>query len=221
MPPNQALLNEVNLALGAAVNHNLTAYSKACKLYEAFVFAMALEAARNLQGLIAYETASGQPAQQFRFRMGPGYIYSPTDPTVSHAVVSIEGEEKFEIHLDVRVAGRSTVLHEVDVLLLTRAEGMRCRLNDVHPRSTHAIGGAEAKFYTVTLDISLAREFIGLTSDLLRNGCFVTNIRSETIARLLAAKDREWQDDVRPTELGRERVRTYFENAIRNFLARS
>lgn len=220
MPINQALLGQINASLGAGVNHNLTAQTALDHLFEAFMLGLAVSAARTIGGTIAYETATGQPAAAFRFRMRPGYIYSPTQPTITHAVASVDGDAKFEIHLDVRIAGRSAVLHEADVLVLTRTEGLRCRLNSVHPRAAHAVATVEAKFYTGTLDLALAREFIGLTSDVLRNGCFATNTQSDQIAKLLAAKDREWQDDVRPGEPGVTRVRAYFEDAVRRYLAR-
>ena len=219
VPINQALLAQINASLGAAVNHNLTAQTALDHLFEAFTLGLALSAARTIGGTITYENAVGQPAAAFRFRMKPGYIYSPTQPTITHAVVTISGDAKFEIHLDVRIAGRSAVLHEADVLVLTRAEGLRCRLNSLHPRAAHAVATVESKFYTGTLDLSLAREFIGLTSDVLRHGCFTTNTRSDQVAKLLAAKDREWQDDVRPGEPGVTRVKTYFEDAVRRALA--
>jgi hypothetical protein len=220
VPLDQALLGEINAFLGAGINHNLTAQTALDHLFEAFTLGLALSAARTIGGTMAYETANGLPAAAFRFRMKPGYIYSPTQPTITHAVVSIGGDERFEIHLDVRVAGRSAVLHEADVLVLTRAEGRRCRLNSVHPRAAQALAALEAKYYTGTVELALAREFIGLTSDLLRDGCFVTNTRSDQVAKLLAAKDREWQDDVRPGEPGVIRVKTYFEDAMRRHLAR-
>lgn len=221
MPVDQALLGEIDASLGAGINHNLTTQTALDHLFEAFTLGLALSGARTIGGTIAYETADALPAAAFRFRMKPGYIYSPTQPTITHAVVTIAGEEKLEIHLDVRVAGRSAVLHEADVLVLTRAEGRRCRLNSVHPRAAHAVATLEAKYYTGTLELALAREFIGLTSDVLRDGCFATNTRSDQVAKLLAAKGREWQDDVRPSEPGVVRVKTYFEDAMRRHLARS
>lgn len=220
MPIDQALLAQINASLGAGVNHNLTAQTSLDHLFEGFMLGLAVSAARTIGGTVTYETATGQPATSFRFRMKPGYIYSPTQPTITHAVVTIGGDARFEIHLDVRVAGRSAVLHEADVLVLTRAEGLRCRLNSVHPRAAQAVATVEAKFYTGTLELALAREFIGLTSDVLRDGCFATNTQSDQIAKLLAAKDREWQDDVRPGEPGVTRVKTYFEDAMRRHLAR-
>lgn len=221
MPVDQQLLDEIDAAIGAGVNHDLTSHSKVAVLFEAFLLGVSLEAARNVGGAVSYERASGDPATSFRFRLGPGYIYSPTDPSICHAVVSIADEEKFEIHLDVRVTGRSAVLHECDVLVLARAEGVRCRQNHLHPRASQAIATVEAKFYTDSIDLALAREFIGLTSDVLRSGCFVANTGSDQVARLLAAKSREWQDEVTPGQPGVARVKAYFEDAMRNYLARA
>jgi hypothetical protein len=113
VPLDQILLGEIDAALGAGINHNLTAYSDLCDLFEAFIFGLAVSAARTIGGTIAYETANAQAAQAFRFRMAPGYIYSPTQPTITHAVVTIDGAERFEIHLDVRVAGRSVSAHGI------------------------------------------------------------------------------------------------------------
>lgn len=202
------------------MNHDLTSHSNVAVLFEAFLFGLALEASRTVGGTVSYERASGLAAATFRFRLGPGYIYSPTDPDICHAVVSIDGDERFEIHLDVRVTGASAVLHEYDVLVLTRAEGVRCRQNNLHPRTSQAIAAVEAKFYSGSIPLSLAREFIGLTSDVLRSGCFVANTGSGQVARLLAAKGREWQDGVTPGQPGVARVKSYFEDAMRNYLAR-
>ena len=124
-----------------------------------------------------------------------------------------------EVHVGVRVAGKSGVLHECDIAVIERGEAESCRQNGTEPRSFHLKIAVEAKFYSANLGLDLARSFIGLTRDLAPSAspCFVANITSASVVRLLGARTREWQDEVVPESNGARRLRAFFENQFHRY----
>jgi hypothetical protein len=71
--------------------------------------------------------------------------------------------------------------------------------------------------------LSLAREFIGLSSDFSGRSrlCFVSNANSVSVARLLAAKGAVWHHDVHPTDQGSEPLRNFLRSTMRDYKARA
>jgi len=123
---NLALMQAVATAvrqLGANAA-SLTTASRAEALYEGFAFACVVEALVQLGAQFEVRDHNDRPTPTMVFRTKPGLIYSPG---FTFALVVVGGEE-YELHTDLRVLGRSTVLHELDVALLDRAECVRCRM---------------------------------------------------------------------------------------------
>ena len=140
------LLNAVIAALGAAVPPTLTSASAVSDLFEAYVFTLVVRAAQAEGATVSYLDVNGAAAQAFLFRISPGYICSKTHP-YTHAVLAFPGREPLEAHVGVRVAGKSGVLHELDVCVLRQSEADTARQNQVHPRSAKVVIGVECKFY--------------------------------------------------------------------------
>src|ERR1700723_1519836 len=59
-----------------------------------------------------------------------------------------------EVHLGVYVSGKSQLIHEADVVVLTEAEGSLSRANSVPPRSHQCVLTVECKFYASNIGLS-------------------------------------------------------------------
>ena len=203
MPLIDQLLADIRNQLGQAVNLNLTRRSSACDVFEAYVFSIVLDAAMREGALlpIRLEDTSGNPSNTAAFRTNPGRIYpsGPASPPYTHAVIRFRNKPELEVHQGIFVSGKSGLLHECDVAVLLRTEGQTCRQNRVHPRSAKVIFTSECKFYGAGLGIDLARGFLGLTTDIWKDGrFFVSNSASNSSQKLLTHHDRKWAEDLVP-----------------------
>lgn len=180
-----------------------------------------MAAARSEGATVTYETVTGTPPAQFFFRTSPGHIYSRLHP-YTHAVIDFRNQPPLEAHLGILVSGRSRVPHECDVAVLNRDEARECRQSRAEPRSNKLLLSVEAKFYTTTLSLNLARSFIGLISDLSSSfPCFVANTTSVSGMRLLSARrERNWFDQVMVGQPSAERLTSFFATAFHHYKAR-
>jgi hypothetical protein len=203
MPLIDQLLTEIRSQLGQATSLNLTRRSSACDIFEAYVFAIVLDAAMREGATlpVALEDTTERPSNTAVFRTSPGRIYAsgPASPPYTHAVLQFQNKPPLELHQGILVSGKSGLLHECDVAVLLRSEAQTCRQNRVHPRSAKVIFASECKFYGAGLGINLARGFLGLTTDIYRPGrFFVSNSASYSSRRLLTHHDRKWAEGLLP-----------------------
>lgn len=220
MPLRPALLQEIQAALGAAITPSLTAQDAASDLFEGFLFAMVVQAARAQHAQVTFRDVHDAVPTQFVFRTSPGQIYSRAHP-YTHAVISFAGHPTLEAHVGVRVIGRSGVLHECDVAVLDHVEAVACRAGDVPPRTASLILGIECKYYTSGLPLHLGRAFMGLSSELKKDACiFVSNTSSRTIEKLLTKSKRDWEREVYPgSPDALSRLHGNLRTAFRNYVA--
>jgi len=135
----------------------------------------------------------------------------------THAVLDFPGCDSLEVHVGVRVQGRSGVLHECDVLVLSAAEADLSRDKEVAPRGTRSLLAVECKYYAGHLSLYLARGFHGLHSDLgLKFPFFVSNMRAQRIERYLTYHNRSWETNVIPSS----REERFFESQVREAFKR-
>jgi hypothetical protein len=221
MTISDELLNQIDATFGAGIQPNLTTASAVSDIFEVYVFSLVVRAAETEGATVAFYDVYGQPANTFIFRTSPGHLWSSTQP-YTYARLSFPTKELLEAHLGVRVAGRSHVLHELDVCVLTHAEAETCRRNQVPPRSSRVLIAVECKFYTSLLSLDLARAFIGLESDIsTKDAFFVTNTSSSSVERLLTARSRKWEHNIVPSsQVNVDRLRNTFQLAFKNFKAR-
>ena len=145
-----------------------------------------------------YRDPRDHPTNKFVFRTSPGYIWSDTHP-YTFALIEFPDVEPLEAHVGVRVSGKSGVLHEFDVCVIRRSEAQTSRRERVHPRHSKVLIGVECKFYTSALNLGLARSFIGLGVDMTaKSTFFVTNSSSQSVERLLSARERNWGVRISP-----------------------
>ena len=220
MAVSDELLDEIAAGLGSAVMPQLLPELASSDLFEAYVFTLAIEAAKREGGQVTYRDPSDSATTEFVFRTSPGHLWSSAKP-YTFALIQFPNAEALEAHLGVRVSGKSGVLHECDVCVLRRSEAETSRQEHVHPRSSQIIVSVECKFYTSHIDLKLAREFLGLGDDLSsKNGFFVTNSSSLSVEKLLSARGRKWAHRVYPaSSIDAERVRNEFQTAFKVFKA--
>jgi hypothetical protein len=217
MPLRQNLLSEIQSALGGAVTPNLTAQDAASDLFEAYLFGLVIQAAREEGAQVDYQDVHGNRPPQFVFRTSPGQIYSTAHP-YTHAILRFPAHASLEAHVGVRVIGKSGVLHECDVLVLDHAEAATCRADRIPPRTASVVLAVECKYYASDLPLHLGRAFMGLSSELKKDDCiFVSNTTSRSVERLLTNTKRLWEREVFPASPGAlsrltGRLRTTFRN---------
>jgi hypothetical protein len=183
---NAALVQEIAQAVSqiGATSASLNSASRAESLYEGFTFACVIEALTQLGAQFEVRDHNDNATQMLTFRTKPGLIYSPGFTFVLARI----GVRELELHTDVRVLGRSGVLHELDVALIDRDEGVRCRQQGVLPRASKVRFLAECKFYGRTVPLNLGREFLGLSSEFtIRVKTMVSSADNENIRRLITS----------------------------------
>lgn len=219
-PDEVRLLAEIRDAL-TPLSPSLTNASHGSDLFEAYILTLIVAAARSEGATVTFETVAGAPPARFFFRTSPGHIYSRLHP-YTHAVIDFVTCPPLEAHVGILVSGKSRVLHECDVAVLDRDEASNCRQHRAEPRSNKLLLSVEAKFYTTTLSLNLARAFIGLISDLSASfPCFVANMTSVSGMRLLSArKNRDWFDQVMVGQPSAERLSSFFATAFHRYRAR-
>jgi hypothetical protein len=161
----------------------------------------------------------GNVATQFHFRTSPGYIFSQAHP-YTHAEFTFPHCPELEAHVGVRVSGRSGVLHECDVAVLSKAEADLCRSASTSPRSARVLLSVECKFYSSDVPLGMARAFVGLTADLTaKNRYFVVNTRSDSAERLLTHQKRGWEHLITPGSTTVSRLHNEFRTSFKHFKA--
>jgi hypothetical protein len=186
------LLKDLSTAVGGRhVSYNSS--SAAYDIYEGYAFGLVLRAAIASGADVAYRDRYGKEVESLLFRTSPGMLYSKAHP-YTHAEVSFQDCPPLEIHVGVRVQGRSGVLHECDVLVLPLAEAELSRDREVAPRGSRSLIAIECKYYSGHIALHLARAFHGLHADLgVKTPIFMANLRAPRIERFLTYHNRKWE----------------------------
>lgn len=218
------LLDEIRQVLGPAVSPSLTTQSQISDVYEGYIFSIVLQAEQLEGAQVRLSSIQGGTPTQFIFRTSPGYLNSRRH-NYGYAEIQFNRCPLLEVHVSVRVAGHSNVLHECDVSVVDQAEAQLCRsgARTLAPRSARVRIAVEAKYYTVSLALELGREFLGLVRDLSSdNAFFVFNRNAESVERLLAHKKQQWEHNIVPTnDVPVARLRNAFQAAFKNYKART
>jgi len=192
-------------------------------VFEAYVFSIVLEAARRGGASITFENNRTQQVDDLVFRTSPGRIFrsnNPTQPNYTHARLQFANKPELELHQGIYISGKSGLLHECDLALILRTEGVTCRQSQVHPRCAKVVFAAECKFYSSGFGIPLARGFLGLTTDIWAAGRFlVSNLSSSSVEKLLTHHDRKWAHRILPSNgLTTNRFRALVERVLEEFI---
>lgn len=222
MPLRPDLWNEISAAIGSATSANLSAASAGNDLYECYIWALILEAARREGATIRLMTRNGLPATSFYFRTSPSSIFSNLHD-YCHAEIRFPRSPVLEAHIGIYVSGKSRVNHECDVAVVYQDEADTCRANNVHPRSSKVIMSVECKYYlSSTLGVDLGRSFLGLIDDIYTDGrFFVSTQNAGSVDKLFSRHRKEYEIGLSPLTPDLEvRLRGSFEKIFRNFQAR-
>lgn len=221
MTTTSELLTSIRASLGPSISPSLNLASDTSDIFEAYVFSLVIDAAKNEGATVDYKNVYGATPTTFVFRTSPGYIFSRAHP-YTHAVLTFLRKSPLELHVGVRVVGKSGVLHECDVAVIEQSEAETCRRNQVPPRSAKVWIAVECKFYTTPLQLLLARAFMGLVDDLsAKNTIFVSNSQSESLEKLLTDHRQNWEHNLVPTATNEvARLRHEFQKAFKNYKAR-
>ena len=153
------LTAQMQAQLGAAAQFWPGKTPKLDDMYEAYLWSETIDVARNLGWTVAFVNA-GAANDTFTFRRGPGLITSSTPYT--YAEIS-NGGSAGELHVGIRVSGRSTTLHEFDVLGLDQS--YRRHGGSVQPSYGDVRLHIEAKFHASDLSLGVGRALVGLGLD--------------------------------------------------------
>lgn len=169
------ILSTVEDGLGQTAAHGYSSGAAIDDAYEALVWWRMVRAAESLGWTRTLLSPSGPVTNDFVFRAGPGNIYSPENFT--YAQLDHADWPSLEVHLGIKIAGRSTVAHEFDVVALTKTGADAARSQNKNPLFTDVAAHAECKFYAGKVGLGLARGLWGLSADcrLRRRGGLVTN----------------------------------------------
>lgn len=211
------MLADIQAALPAAVSVNFTATTDPWDIFEAYTFAKVIEAARADGYHVRYERLRPGPPLQFVFRRGPGSIWSTR---FSYAVLEHGSAEPLEVHVGVGIEGQSGVAHEADVSVLREGEADAARRERFAPRARGCIFGFECKYYLTRLDLSILREYLGLTTDLRSHHVrhwIVSNVSHPGLPMMLKHHNRLWADDVVPGSAGERNLLQQMEPALHRY----
>jgi hypothetical protein len=200
---------------------NLSSASAGEDLYEAYVWALVLEAALNEGATVAFRSRFGSTPASFWFRTSPSGIFS-TAHNYCHAELAFQNCPVLEAHIGIYVAGRSQVPHECDVAVLYQSEAQTCRSSNVHPRSGKVVLTVECKYYlNSNIGINLGRSFLGLLHDIYAGDRFFVGTRgSPSVSKLLAKHDKDFELGLSPLDPRLEdRLRGSFEKCFRDFIS--
>lgn len=210
------LRDEIPRALPTALTTSGSSPAAGNDLYEAFLFALVLRAARAEGYMITFENGLGQPPTSFRLRRSPGRL--STGGSFTHAVLHLPNSTKdaLEVHTGVKVVGRSKVAHEADVLVLPSTVAQRCRQLGVDPPCAKANLVVEGKYYSQPVCLGTGREFLGLDYE-LRKAIFAATITSETLVHLLQGAQKRFEVGVLPGLKAERDLQERFAQVLRGY----
>ncbi|WP_152527600.1 MULTISPECIES: hypothetical protein [unclassified Afipia] len=194
MTLNASLLHQIQTALSHTITPNVTSASNGDDLYEAYIWSVAIEAAKNKQATINFKDVYGNNVlSDYYFRTSPSELWWSKHP-YCHAEIIFPNCPILEAHTGIYVAGRSDVRHECDVAIIHKSEADICRSNHVLPRSSKVLLAVECKFYVNSKPgLGLARSFLGLREEIQReNRFFIATSHSRSVEKLLAKHTRDY-----------------------------
>lgn len=187
-------------------------------LYEAFLFALVLRAAKKEGYDVSFADGTGRAPTEFRLRCSPGRL--PSGANFTHAILDPPntGKDPLEVHTGVAVIGKSKVAHEADVLVLPSADAQRCRQLGIDPASHDAILVVEGKYYTTPVTLGTGREFLGLEVDLSANfKIFAATIVNRSVVHLLQGRKKLYEAGVLPGRKAEHDMQERFAIALRAY----
>jgi hypothetical protein len=194
------ILNEIRQLLSALTAQTSWDRASDDDRFEGYAFALVLKAAVKEGAIVQFENRDGPFNGTATFRTSPGHLWADKHP-YTHAIIQFPGRPALEAHVGVYVCGRSTLYHEADVVVLSRAVARTCRVERTDPFASDSILILECKFYSSDPGVSLGREFLGLSAECGKEGTlFVTNRPAPRLQKMFQVHDREWGQGILPSQ---------------------
>jgi hypothetical protein len=96
--------------------------------------------------------------------------------------------------------------------------------NQREPRASRILIAVDCHHYTTPLKLEFAQAFLAFSSELrVAGNCyFVSNSESETVAKLLASRKRQWETGITPEQINNvNRLMYEFQNTFKDFKAKN
>ena len=133
------------------------------KLYEIYVSTRVLSALQRINASqIQVHDRQDNITSVLNYRLAPGVIYG--NAPSSHISFMLRGKA-YEMQNGVRVLGKSSVLHELDICIVDRTHAIKCRRTNFHPKGNKLSLAIECKYYGKRLPLRLGREYLGLVKE--------------------------------------------------------
>jgi hypothetical protein len=194
------MLHDIQAALGAAVHLWTGKRAALDDFYEAFVWAQIVRLARARSWHVQFINA-GPANDEFEFRRGPGRMRSSKAYSYAeiHAPTNV-----IEVHVGVKVRGKSRVLHEFDVVAVEKTSADLCRINGWDPFYSEVRLHAECKYHKGDMNLGIARAILGLKMDCPTIHPMLLSRRDgpPTIRRLLQPYHATYVFNVFPSDTG-------------------
>jgi len=221
-----ALLARLRAELPNALSTALTASgfeaSAGNDLYEAYLFALVLRAARSEGYSVEFANGNGLSPDVFRLRRSPGRL--PTGSQFTYAILSLPDGSKdpLEVHTGVAVIGKSKVAHEADVLVLPHFDAERCRQLRIDPPSHVGRLVVEGKYYSTPVSLGIGRQFLGLTVDLsAKHMLLAATVTSSSVVHLLEGRSKSYEVGVLPGRKAEGDLQARIAIALRSYRQRA
>lgn len=187
------LRSEIQSALGSigATAPIFLASAGVDRLFEGFVLSCLVKALQRIGATMQVYDGRMRPlpSSTLNLRRAPGRIYDDI-PSIGFILVQYNGRH-YEVHTDLRVAGTSKVLHELDICVLEHVHAQTCREQRVDPNGSKVRFLCECKCYGKTLPLRIGREFLGLCSEFhARAKTIASNSDNQSILGLVRSHDR-------------------------------
>jgi hypothetical protein len=190
-------------------------------LYEVYLFAICIDAARSIGMSVSFSDATGVPRKSLILRTSPSPVWSEAHK-FTHAILSWHGRERLEAHLGIYVKAASGVSHEADIVVIEATEAARARVRRSDPRVNQAAVVIEAKFYSSSVRLRTGREFLGLVIELGGGPpIFVASSPGGTVHRLLSHRSKSAHFDLIPESPQENELKSHIATKLRDHLARS
>lgn len=208
MPLNPQLLADIQATL-ATLSRQYSSRARNSDIYELWVLSQVCAAARDRGATVRFLDGHGNPVRHLFVRTSPGQIFGP-GANFSHALIEFPNSPPLEGHIGIYVEGRSRVVHECDVAVLSQADANHCRQNSVHPVRSKLELGVECKYYSSRLGLDLGRSFLGLSEEMKVGSMgFASNAQSNSLDRIFKTHRLNWWHDLdpsNPTEIAQLRA---------------
>jgi hypothetical protein len=217
--PASTLINAIQSSITVPIRSHSERTPK-YDLYEVYLFGLCVQAAESIGMHVSFRDTAGTPTQTLLLRTSPSLIWSHAQ-LFTHAVLSLRGSTRLEVHLGVYIRAPSGVSHEADIVVVEATEAARARVQRDDPRINRAAVVIEAKFYSSSVRLRTGREFLGLVSDLGgSSSIFVSSSPGGSVHRLLSHRRRSAHFELIPKSAQENELKSQIATKLRDYLAR-